>query len=830
MKIRFLLISLMIFPFFPELKAVDHINILGVDRQIDTLEYRVIGPGADYTKFNLPEYPLTAYMITVDLNNPWNLIETFQAQNHVGKTEAMTSAYSRLNHDGHKTIAGVNGNFWIVANQGQPDELLGVPHSGSIMNGEMVTDPNDWNRGHGEIGFAMIDKLKKMWIDDVEFIGKVTIENNQYLISQINRVRNENELVMYNSFLGAIQPTRTDDSGIEVYIRPVDGAAWTVNSDVECEVTSIVRDKGANLVGEGESLLSGTGNARTFLENLSVGSRLTVNMGISTLTGQQQPVVTQMITGNALVMKNGVLTNRNYNEAYNTQLYPRTGIASSQDGKTLYMIVIDKAGTSVGANTETMCGILKACGASDVTTMDGGGSAQMMLEGAIVSNPSDGKERPVANGWFLFHNAPEDNNVVEIRFEDVKKEVLQYSMYTPVVLGYNRYGVLVDYDVQDYTLSCSAGAGHVQGNKTFVASGQQEKGTLTLEYNGAKVSKEITILPADLSLRLKEVLIDNKYEYPVEIYSTTGKDRAFADPQLFTWTVQAEDICVVENGVLRGLKNGTTTLTAALGAYKENMEVTVEIPASEIIIQDRFNAADWELSALASLNAAFAPNSVPGNWNNGLAVDFTYNTGRGPFIKLTNPQPLYSLPDSIKIIVNTGNISLDKVNINLRANNSTNTVSKTFNSFIENTDIAISFALNEFFDTQDIAVYPVWFDNIHFYLNSQTAGNTYTLALKEIQLIYNELTPASAGVVKETRFHVFPNPVAGNEVYINTAGISAEAMYQVYNLSGQKVLSGICRPVSENLISLSLQCLEAGIYFIDIRQGMYTETVKVIKQ
>src|SRR5690606_34422816 len=140
------------------------------------------------------------------------------------------------------------------------------------------------------------------------------------------------------------------------------------------------------------------------------------------------------ITGNALVMKNGILTDRNTNEAYNSQLYPRTGIGTSTDGKTLYLIVIDKKGTSIGANTATMCGILKAFGATDVTTMDGGGSAQMMLEGTIVNNPADGKERPVANGWFVYHNAPEDNKITQLAFEDLRTEMPALASYKPIIL------------------------------------------------------------------------------------------------------------------------------------------------------------------------------------------------------------------------------------------------------------------------------------------------------------------------------------------------------------------------------------------------------------
>lgn len=50
------------------------IDILGVEKQIDTLEYRMIGQGISYTRFELTDYPLSAYLLTTDLTNPYNFM------------------------------------------------------------------------------------------------------------------------------------------------------------------------------------------------------------------------------------------------------------------------------------------------------------------------------------------------------------------------------------------------------------------------------------------------------------------------------------------------------------------------------------------------------------------------------------------------------------------------------------------------------------------------------------------------------------------------------------------------------------------------------------
>ena len=79
------------------------------------------------------------------------------------------------------------------------------------MNGEIATEPNGWNRaGRGdeieklqEIGFVVLDQDKKMWIDDMNFEAKViNAANESFAIAEVNRIRNENEIVLYNHFTG----------------------------------------------------------------------------------------------------------------------------------------------------------------------------------------------------------------------------------------------------------------------------------------------------------------------------------------------------------------------------------------------------------------------------------------------------------------------------------------------------------------------------------------------------------------------------------------------------------------------------------------------------
>ena len=59
-------------------------------------------------------------------------------------------------------------------------------------------------------------------------------------------------------------------------------------------------------------------------------------------------------------------------------------------------------------------------------------------------------------------------------------------------------------------------------------------------------------------------LLNDGREYPIEVVSKVGFDSFVTDPSRLDWTVADPEIVKVENGVLKGLKNGTTTVTGRL--------------------------------------------------------------------------------------------------------------------------------------------------------------------------------------------------------------------------------------------------------------------------
>ena len=105
------------------------------------------------------------------------------------------------------------------------------------------------------------------------------------------------------------------------------------------------------------------------------------------------------------------------------QRAPRTAVAVSADGNTLWLVVVDgwQAG-SLGMTAGELGGFLDGLGVRDALMFDGGAAATMWVAGmgGQVSSPSDGVERTVANHLAVRHGVlPPGQLVGFIRERDI---------------------------------------------------------------------------------------------------------------------------------------------------------------------------------------------------------------------------------------------------------------------------------------------------------------------------------------------------------------------------------------------------------------------------
>jgi exopolysaccharide biosynthesis protein len=80
------------------------------------------------------------------------------------------------------------------------------------------------------------------------------------------------------------------------------------------------------------------------------------------------------------------------------QRNPRTALGWNKDYIWLMLVDGRQPGRSVGMSFTEMADYFVKLGCTHALNLDGGGSASMWLLGQTISSPSEGQERPVANG------------------------------------------------------------------------------------------------------------------------------------------------------------------------------------------------------------------------------------------------------------------------------------------------------------------------------------------------------------------------------------------------------------------------------------------------
>ena len=763
---------------------------------IDTLESYQVGPGIIYTRFDITNSSSTrhCYIYEVDLTNQYNTIEESHSTT-MGNTEAMVDAHVRLDSANHRSIGSVNCNFWIVSTQddGKYNNLTGVPCTGQVRNGKIGTNITNWNIGHGQadpllgrsqdIGYLMIDADKRAHIDQFSWDAHLAIGDQAMPINEVNRNRSnpgDNDLVMFNSDMGTKATLTKQDIDarlgndlplIEVVVKLEQD--WAINQHLFAEVVSI-NTTGGTKIEDGYAVFRGRGTGKNFLETAKVGDRVQFIIGMYESHSLERPNIKQLSAGNCYVLREGKLTNRNWNEDYNNKNYPRTGFGVSQDHNTLWLMVMEKPGMF----THEMASILRHFGAYEAAGADGGGSAQFNLGGQILNPTTEGQPRSVGNSIFLFSTAPDDNNVTEMRTASTYMMLPKYAAIKPEFLGYNQYGMLVDKNLSGVQLSCQEEAGYITEKGEFVCLGN---GILTATYGQVSLPIEIKLVDnANPHIRLESILISNHIPYEIEIFGEVNEKSFRILPSAFDWKIENPSICsITDDGILYALADGSTTIQGILGKDTVRQTVHVQIPQSDPLHWENMIDIDqrWELAPSNSKwNTTMKVN------NNGIAyIDVDFTGGRQPNIRLGADSVLYSTPRIMELRLTPPGDLIEEISIGLRANNGKTTEKFAVSSITPDELLKIQIKLDELFGVNnDIAIYPVLLEFITLRFNTKATKQEYSIPIDGIYLYYNNLPEESTQLEDILTIHPVQKVLHNGQLIIIKNN-------KIYNILGHEI-------------------------------------------
>ena len=747
---------------------------------VDTLQHSKVGPGAYYTaiKFTGPTLTFRTFYLEADANQPNFEIRTELGRDSIIGTENISAHAERKTTETECYFAAVNGDFFETTGD------VGTPINGSMHNGVPATavtgSPHFIITGGTSPYASFLTASYTYKVNGGESIS----------LNRINGRIGTNELTVFNSTTGKY--THTTAGTAEIAIELLPGESWKINAPFKAKVVGTASTNGNHQIAEGQGVLSASGTMAHYVTDLKEGDELEFTF-TNTLNnyGGIAPDIRQMVGGNTIFLIDGQTV-----EQGDFSRHPRTMLGYNKDrSKVIFAVVDGRSAISSGATYYELADIMKWANADYGINIDGGGSSSLYLQKfGYMNQPSDGHERAVANGVYCVSKTPKDNNITEIRFKDWAMECPKYGIYTPVFYGYNQYGILIDTDVQDVTISCNPKLGEIiNEGKTFYATGE---GTyaLTATYNGMTASIPVTVSETDsenVSLRLSNVLIDNKREYPVEVNALVKEDLMPLNPIALNWSSDNTEVAEIgeTTGILKGKANGTATVTGHIGDFTGTMNVTVEIPEADYMpVYRNFPAEDeWTLKQLGGTGLAIS------ELDNGFKVNYTGNgSSRGAYISMESAVKVWSLPESFRIKVNPGNATVKS--ITMAAVDALGNVVSPWEIATEelpqNTESTLTASLSDWCNTEDIGIYPITINSIRLNMGASAKGEKFEIQIPAFEACYTKQGGITNAVAENQTVKVYPNPVkAGESVSIAVEG---QATVSIYSLNGAKVAELNC--------------------------------------
>lgn len=474
---------------------------------VDTLYHYTSGPGMTTTGLKLSwtsdgVYSTNVHYTEVDLTNPNLEIRGVQAKDKYGAQENVKSMATRKTAQGNgQYLAGVNGDFFNMGAK------VIIPLSANIADGKIYNQGSASNGNWGKWATHVVVKDKKDLVIGQNFKAGSTIifPSKQTNFYHVNGGRGENELVIYTP--DSIT-TNTNPWGSECKIRLVEGMVGEVGAVYE--VTEANTGNNTTVPSDG-FVLSGHGTGAALINTLAVGDRLTASQNII-YNGQDitNNNVTQAVGGCSMLVIDGKSAPDDYFSSKVVDHFPssqaRTAIGYNKDRTKLVMLVADKYskldttltkpemttydpekvswGTkSNGFFMYRMAQLMVNLDCYTAMAFDGGGSSQLYNKEFGVRNAPYGGTylRPVTNGIFAVETTPVDNEIAMIEVLQKNVNLAADSVFTPTVLGYNQYGVLVSKNVKGFTLAVAPELGSVEGTAfTTGAAAGATKAVVTL--------------------------------------------------------------------------------------------------------------------------------------------------------------------------------------------------------------------------------------------------------------------------------------------------------------------------------------------------------------
>jgi hypothetical protein len=328
--------------------------------------------------------PLVVHVVAIDTHDPSVRLGAVVARDKmISNGETVSSMAARTG-----AVAGINADYFDIGNTNQPLNVV-------VRDGALLRTPS--KRAAIDVTTGGVPGIGYIAFSGTASYGTATLP-----LTGVNEWPPQGGAALLTPAYGSLAPS----SGVVVAaLAPVDGVAGMPGT---YRVVTI----GAPVPGPVTGTLLAFGPAaQKIAPPPAVGDSVTIAYG----TIPDAASLVAAVGGGPLLVANGAAVDDPFSPAPEERnvRFPVAGAALEADG-TLLLIVVDgrKAAVSIGLTRPEFGALMRGFGATDGLAFDSGGSATLVARAlgdtgtSVLNDPSDGRERPVADGLFAYSDAP----------------------------------------------------------------------------------------------------------------------------------------------------------------------------------------------------------------------------------------------------------------------------------------------------------------------------------------------------------------------------------------------------------------------------------------
>lgn len=353
----------------------------------DASRIETIAPGVTYGLYEMrtTEGPLALHVVAIDPRAANVRIGGVLASDRLVSGGETVSAMARRSG----AIAGINGDYFDINNTNEPLNIV-------VQNGRLLRTPMQ--------RYALaITTSHKLYFSEFTFSGSVQMETGQAVpLDAVNVLPPPHDgLSLLTPEYGRVPP---EDNLTLVALAPLGSDPPFTSYRVAAIADNTMVQPPGYYLAIGLHAYDATGVPKAGETVLAMDTTKPSLRNIATAIG-----------GGPLLVRNGVPfvdVDGPSGGEFLTHI-PASGVAVTREGRVLLFEVDGRqAEISVGLTRRQFAAAMIAFGAEDAMALDGGGSSTIVArhpgdrEASIQNSPSDGFERKVANGLFVYNDTP----------------------------------------------------------------------------------------------------------------------------------------------------------------------------------------------------------------------------------------------------------------------------------------------------------------------------------------------------------------------------------------------------------------------------------------